>query len=356
MRPVVVDKVASVTRNCQIAREVRVSDEYPCREGDVVAVRVLTDKRTYNTVELPSGRMSLVKRGDVVVGALGHRRALMGYAGVVPSRLATGDRIQILNLGGVLGSCTGQNPDLGPPFECEVLGQVLSFPYLGERIGIPANITQGASPRGDRLEARGIPIVVVVGTCMNAGKTYACAALIQEFTRTGLRVNAFKATGVSLRRDTLSMEDAGASRTQVFTDFGVVTTSDATAPSLARSMITALSEDRPDVLVVELGDGLLGSYGVQAILADKAVRDVLTVVVLAANDPVGAWGGVLRMREEYGIETHVLTGPTTDNVAGTEVLESLLGIPARNARSQPTELARVVLDRIRPGPGAGTPA
>ena len=49
------DKIASVTRACELKREVRVSAEIPCEEGVVVAVRVLNDKSTYNQLELPSG-------------------------------------------------------------------------------------------------------------------------------------------------------------------------------------------------------------------------------------------------------------------------------------------------------------
>ncbi len=49
---------------------------------------------------------------------------------------------------------------------------------------------------------------------------------------------------------------------------------------------------KPDVIVFELGDGMLGTYGVDAILQDDQVRAALTGVVLCANDPVAAWGGV----------------------------------------------------------------
>ena len=217
MKRITLDKIASATSNCKLSREVRVGDEFPCQEGDVVAVRILTEKSTYNTLELTTGRFSLLKPGDVVAGTLGHRRALVGYAGHLPKSLRVGDRIQMLNLGGCLGICTSVNPDLGKPFECEVLGQVQHFPYLGERIGVPANIRQGALPLRSDLALHGVPVVGVVGTCMNAGKTFACMSLIQELTRQGLRVNACKATGVSLRRDLLSMEDAGASKTILFT-------------------------------------------------------------------------------------------------------------------------------------------
>ncbi|HMS16845.1 MAG TPA: hypothetical protein PKA37_08380 [Planctomycetota bacterium] len=343
MKRIVLDKVASVTANCKISREVRLGTEFPCEEGDVVAIRILSRKSTYNNLELTTGRFSQLKPGDVIAGALGHRRALVGYAGHLPHSLAVGDHINILNIGGCLGICTSINPDLGTPFDCEVLGQVLSFPYLGERIGIPANIRQGALPITGVLNVQGIPVVAVVGTCMNAGKTFACASLIQEFVRKGLRVNAAKATGVSLRRDLLSMEDSGAAKTVIFTDLGIVTTKASNAPGLARTMLTHLADDRPDIIVLELGDGLMGSYGVDAILADREMAQAMKAVVLAANDPVGAWGGHRQLRENFQLETTVVTGPATDNDAGTELLRERLLVDAYNARVAPKELAECVL-------------
>lgn len=355
MRRITLDKIASVTLNCQLHREVVVSDEYPCREGDVLAVRVLTNKSTYNQLELTTGRFSQLKPGDVIAGALGHRRALCGYAGHLPEELVTGGRLHLLNLGGVLGIFDSGNPDVGAPFECEVLGQVQHFPYLGERIGVPATITQGAPPLAESLALDGVPVVAVVGSSMNAGKTFAVTALIQELVHAGWTVAAAKATGVSLRRDVLAMEDAGAVRTAVFTDLGVVTTTAANAPALTRTMLTRLASPPPDVLLLELGDGLLGSYGVGAILADAELRAAFSVVVLAANDPVAAWGGVRRMSEEYGLATSVVTGPATDNVAGTEVIRELIGVPAINARTASRELAALVRERVRPRsrPGDG---
>lgn len=345
MRPLLLDKIASVTRNCALRREVRVGDEFPCKEGDVVAVRVLNQKNTYNELELVTGRMSLVKKGDLVAGALGHRNALGGYAGHLPERLAVGDTVNLLNLGGVLGMCDSFNPSVGRPFECEVLGQVLHFPVLGERIGVPANIGRDVPPPVEDLDAEKVPrvpMVMVVGTCMNSGKTFACASLIQELAREKLSVAAFKATGVSLRRDVLVMEDAGATLTMVFTDLGIVTTTEACAPGLARTMYARLAAQRPDLVVCELGDGIMGTYGVHSILADAGLRGRISALVLAANDPVGAWGGVRRLAEEYRVRPTVLTGPCTDNVAGTRMIEQTLDVPARNARTDPAGLAEVV--------------
>jgi hypothetical protein len=343
MRRILLDKIGSVTRNCRLPREVRLDPEIPAVEGGVIAVRVLTSKSTYNQLEQPSGRFSKLKPGDLVAGALGHRKALFGYAGHVPPEVRPGDRINLLNLGGVLGLCDSVNPDLGPPFECEVLGQVLSFPFLGQRVGVPAHITQGALPVSPELSLGGVPVIAIVGSSMNAGKTAAACALVQDLTHRGLRVAAGKATGVSLRRDILAMEDSGAIPVHIFTDFGVVTTTPHESPLVARTLLTHLAAGSPDVIVLELGDGLLGLYGVDAILADPELRGSFRAVVLAASDPVAAWGGVELLKTRYDLAATVVTGPATDNTAGSRLVEQQTGVPGRNARTERAALADLVL-------------
>lgn len=138
------DRIASSTRNAQLGREVFVSEDVVAAEGFVVAARLLDDKTSYNTIEDLSGRMVPLRAGDVIAGTLGARRALHGYAGEVPARIAAGDVLNLLNLGGVIGQCTSASPELGPPFRVEVLGAVLSFPALGDRIGRPAHIRENA--------------------------------------------------------------------------------------------------------------------------------------------------------------------------------------------------------------------
>ena len=346
MRKVLVDKAGSVTMNCRLARELRLGPEIPAVEGGVIAVRVLTSKSTHNDLELPSGRLSKVKPGDIVAGALGHRKALFGYSGHLPDKVAPGDHVNILNTGGVLGICDGVNPDFGEPFTCEVLGQVLHFPFLGERVGLPAHISQNAVPLRDELDTRGVPVIAIVGTCMNSGKTQAACTLVQGLTHQGLRVAAGKATGVSLRRDILAMEDAGAETTMLFTDLGIVTTTAECAPRIARTLLTRLAAGGPDVIVLELGDGLMGLYGVDAILEDSASRGALTSVVLSANDPVGAWGGVALLRDRYGLSASVVTGPATDNAAGTRLVERDTEVRAVNARTDGPKLVACVLEQL----------
>jgi len=346
MRTVVVDKIASVTQACGLSHEVRIAADIPCEEGVVLVVEILNSKSTYNTVELTSGRMAKVSRGDIVVGALGHRNALFGYSGHIPTDLKPGDVIQMLNIGGVLGICDSATPDKGKPFDCKVLGTVLTFPYLGERIGVPARVGYKPLDYDAPLEMRGVPVVALAGTCMEAGKTAAAAAIIARMRHRGLVVDAFKATGVSLRRDILAFEDSGARRTMIFTDLGIVTTTEKSGPALTRTMLTEMASGQPDVIVFELGDGLLGTYGVQSILYDAAIKKALTAVVLSANDPVAAWGGMKLLRERFGIEPAAVTGPATDNMVGVQMIRDQMNVEAFNAISNPADLGDYLIAKL----------
>jgi hypothetical protein len=338
------DKIASVTRNLGLGRWVTLGSDIEAREGAVIAGRIHGEKNVYNQLEDVHGRMSVLHDGDIIVGALGHRNALQGYEGILPTKVETGDRLHLLNLGGVMGICVSSNPGVGAPFEVEVLGQVLSFPQFGSRLGQPAFIQTGAveGKPGTKL----VPVVYVAGTCMNAGKTFAACVLVRAFSQAGFKVGGAKLTGVSLMRDILAMQDYGAEAILDFTDAGVTCSGPATAVAAAEKIFTELADKGVDLIVAETGDGILGEYGVQAILADPGLRAWGAAFVLCANDPVGVEGGVRNLKEVYGIDVDVVAGPATDNRVGGRFVATL-GLPAHNARNQARELGALVVDKVR---------
>jgi hypothetical protein len=342
------DRISSSTKNAALPREVIVGDAIVAEEGYILAVRILEDKSTYNTVEDTSGRMLALRAGDVLAGTLGERRALRGYAGVVPDHIAVGDVLHVLNLGGILGLCTSANPEIGPPFKAEVLGAVLAFPELGDRIGRPAHIRDHAIPPAERLECT-VPVVYVAGTCMNAGKTAAATELVRGLSRSGLRVTAAKLTGVSLMRDALAMQDAGAAAALTFNDAGAASTHAGITVPLAKAILNRLAthpSGRPDVIVAELGDGILGEYGVQDILHDPELMAVGAVHVMCAPDPVACWGAAELYKNEFRLPITVISGPATDNEVGRRYVRESLGLPAHNALREAPAFVGVVRDAL----------
>jgi hypothetical protein len=232
-----VDKIGSATSPLGLAKTVAlVSTCESTKAGDVVVVRALTDSATYNMLELPTGRLAKINPGDLLLGVLGRRRALKGFVGDVPPSLQHGDQLHLLNLGGVIGYCTGHHSSLGDAIELEVIGLAC------DESGRVLNIADAALPPRATL-GESAPIVMIAGTSMNSGKTYAATELIKQATRAGLRVAAAKLSGVACLRDTLNMADHGAVTTASFLDCGLPSTVDVAdlAPS-AKAIIARLNE------------------------------------------------------------------------------------------------------------------
>jgi hypothetical protein len=334
-----IHKIASSTLPCRLEREVEVGSEIDARAGSVLVVRALQEKSVYDKLELETGRMAKVSRDDVIAGALGSRRALRGFVGDVPQELRPGDRIHILNLGGVLGMCTSRLLDVGEPLRVEVIGQAM-------RNGEPLNIRDGALPPVSS-QPDGPPLVVVAGTCMAAGKTLAACEIIQKLTSRGVRLAGAKPTGVACLRDTLNMLDHGAVDAVSFLDAGHASTVGIDdLPAMTKGLFAKLAESSLDAIVVEMGDGIIGGYGVRSLLIDPEIRARTRAWVCCANDLVAAWGAVQQFRE-LRIHLDVMAGSATDNEVGSAYIARELGVPAINARTEPHRLADAIERKLR---------
>lgn len=319
------DKIASSTITLDIPDEVELIESVEAKEGNVLVVRALREKNVYNQLELVDGEMAPIRAGDVFAGVLGARRALHGFVGHVPEAVRVGDTLQVLNLGGTLGICTSANASVGEPLPVEVLGSVR---INGDATG--PNIRKYGIPWRDTLpECR--PIVMISGTCMNSGKTTAAAKIVEGLTASGYRVGAAKLAGVALMRDINKMRASGAVNALCFVHAGLPSTvnREHVVPA-AKGVLHELSKNGVDVLVVELGDGILGGYGVSELLADAEIKAHTAVSIACANDPVGAWGIKKILHEEYGIRVDVISGPATDNQVGVEFVQGNLGVRAAN--------------------------
>ncbi len=335
-----IDKIGSATSPLNLSRAVSIvpSSATP-RAGDVVIVRALTDNATYNMLELPTGRLAKVNPGDVLAGVLGRRRALKGFVGDVPVTVKAGDELHLLNLGGVIGQCSGHHSSLNDAIKVEVLGLAANSEGSIQNIAdvaLPLRATLGSSA----------PLVVIAGACMNSGKTYAATEIIQLGTRAGLRVAAAKLSGIACLRDTLNMQDHGAIATASFLDCGLPSTVGANdlAP-VAKAIIARLNESAPDLIVIELGDGILGGYSVESIFEDEELREAMRALVFCASDYVAAWGGIELFRRR-GIKVDLVAGSVTDSKMGEEYIEREFNVPAANVRRNGTKLFEVVKDKV----------
>ncbi len=337
-RKIRLDRIGSSTLPARLTQITEVSPTVNAEEGAIVVCRALSDNRIYGDIELPTGRQAKVVAGNLIAGVLGARQALHGYMGRVPDAVEVGDTLALLNMGGVIGVCDAPNPSLGKPIQLEVLGQA-------SRNGTLLNIKDFALPPCDTLGA-GAPCVMVVGTCMNSGKTFAAAEIIRILSHAGVKIAAGKLSGVAAMRDLLLMRDNGASAIESFVACGLPSTVNATdLGGVSRSVVTVLDADKPDLIMLELGDGIIGGYNTGSILDDPQLRERTACRILCANDLVGAWGGVQYL-DKAGHRPDIISGPVTDNAVGTTYIETQLNIRSANAMSAPHQLARFVAETV----------
>jgi hypothetical protein len=238
-------------------------------------------------------------------------------------------------MGGVIGECKGHHSSLTDAIELEVIGIVC------DEIGLPMNIADAGLLPADSLH-QSAPIVVVAGSCMNSGKTVAAVEIIRQAANAGLKVAGVKLTGIACLRDTLNMQDHGAFTTTSFLDCGLPSTVDCEKlSSMAKGLFNHVNSFEPDLIVAELGDGIIGGYGVDDILRDTEIKESISSLVFCASDYVGVLGGIATLRE-MGIEINVIAGSVTDSQMGEEFIQAKFGLPAGNARRDGKKLFDLV--------------
>ena len=166
MERIKVDMIASTALLCELDHNPYFSPYVVAEEGYAVVVRALQDKDVYNQLETIDGTFHTLRKGVTFVGVLGERQALKGYSGRLPLRVDKGDIINVLNMGGILGKCISDHPELGPALKVEVLGAVMV-----ERDGqfVHARIKDRALQPLATLEDSA-PLVVISGTAMDTGR------------------------------------------------------------------------------------------------------------------------------------------------------------------------------------------
>jgi hypothetical protein len=336
MKTLEADKIGSATSPLKLTKTVTVINENKLpKAGNVVVVRALSESVTYGNLELPNGRLAKINRNDVLLGVLGKRRALKGFVGDVPDSIKSGDRLNLLNMGGVIGVCLGHHSSLSEAIEVEVLG--IAANENGDVLSIADNALQPTA-----FLEKSAPIVVVAGTCMNSGKTVAATEIIKQAHHAGLKICGAKMSGVAALRDTLNMEDHGACATASFLDCGLPSTVDyGDLSPVAKAILNHLNSFEPDLIVVELGDGIVGGYAVDSVLKDAEIKDAISSFVFCAGDYVGVVGGIAVLKN-LGIEIDVIAGSVTDSQMGEDFVQNAYGIKAGNARRDGKRLFEIL--------------
>lgn len=294
------------------------------RAGDVVLARV-TELGHHKRLESPVSRRQNLFIGDLIVVAYGSRYAADQFLARVPDDLGP---CHLVAGGGMAALVEDQHARVEDATRIEPIG------LLTEADGTHLNLTALApyAVGAATTERNQVPVIAVVGTSMNSGKSTVLAHLARGLADSGLRVHAGKATGTGAGNDVGLFADAGAHRVLDFTDFGYETTfrlGHDRVRDLFSSMLDELTREAeqgaPDVALVEIADGVYQAE-TAALLADELFAARIDTVVFAAADALGAAAGVQAIRS-HGHRPALVSGVVTASPIMTREATVAVDVP-----------------------------
>jgi hypothetical protein len=110
---------------------------------------------------------------------------------------------------------------------------------------------------------------------------------------------------------------------------------------VAKAILNHLNSFQPDLIVVELGDGIIGGYSVESVLQDIQIKRAISSFVFCATDYVGVVGGMTVLKN-IGIEIDVVAGSVTDSQMGEDFVQDEFGLNAGNARRDGLRLFNLI--------------
>lgn len=295
------------------------SDVRP-QPGDVVLARV-AEIGQHKRLESPVSRRQFLHVGDEVLVAYGHRYAPDQFEAEIPADLGP---VNLVAAGGLAARVLTQHGGIQDATLLEPVG------LLADADGI-ANLSRYA-PQAitsyARRTDRTIPTFVVLGSSMNAGKSTTLASLVRGLTNAGMNVAAGKATGTGAGGDPAMFLDAGATKVLDFTDFGVPSTYKMNYPQLkdlVGSVRAELLADEPDVVVIEIADGVYQDETAR-LMRDADFSHAIDRVLFAAGEALGAKAGV-GLLQDAGLDIAAVSGRLTSSPLAAREARAALDVP-----------------------------
>jgi len=320
------------------------------KAGDLVLARV--DSIGYHSaLQLPDGRRKHLFVRDEIVVAYGNRYAPNQFEAVVPKTLGP---CQLVAAGGVAAKALSWHSNV-----TKGATQITPIGLLAGQTGDPANLRDYALPSIERLPSRRPPIVAVVGTAMDSGKTQTAGHLVKGLSHAGLRVGYAKVTGTGAGGDMWFLRDAGSNLVLDFTDAGAVSTYLLSAAEMERIFVTLvahLTKARLDCIVLEIADGVL-QRETSALLASDVFREAVGGVIFASCDAMGAVAGAAWLKSR-NLPLVALSGVLTASPLQREEASKATGLPIFSRQDLAQEKAAQgilgLVERERPRRGVAS--
>jgi hypothetical protein len=282
--------------------------------GDYVVGEIIAPLTQKPLIEDCHGRMIEVRKGDLIIGALGVRSATLEAVGSWQD-IGEDGKMEILTEGGLFGKATSVSIKLGDLAPMIYQGHIVR---KGKKVCMKNFLPHFLQ------EDYNYPTIVIIGTSMSCGKTTISRLLIPLLKKFKLKIAGVKLAGAGQYHDILSMQDAGADIIFDFVNVGLPSTicSATEYETAMNNLLSLVAGAKPDLVVAEVGASPFGPYN--GSLALEKITSQICFTIVCANDPYG----VLGLINSFNIAPDVISGVVTNNQAGVELVENLTGIKA----------------------------
>ena len=314
-----VEIFTSLTRISDLAEapfKIRTLERASWEMGDYVVCEITDPGGHSLLIELQSGRMRGIIGGETIMGALGDRFATLEATGSWEAIGADG-KMHVLTGAGLFGKLTSKSVYLPPMMELRYVGHVF-------RNDQKIRMEDFVLPVEDK--PFDIPVILFYGTSMSAGKTTSARIVTHLFKSAGYSVVGAKLAGAGRYRDILAVKDVGADAVFDFVDVGLPSSicEGALYKKKLHQLLNRIAATAADVAVVEVGASPMEPYN--GSLAIEALRPNLKFSVMSASDPYAVYG----LMKAYGMTPDLVTGVTSNTLAGIALVEQLCGVRAIN--------------------------
>jgi len=284
--------------------------------GDYILGKIINAGGNDLRIELPSGRMRGIIKGDYLLGVLGERYATLEVTGSwkqVDDTL----KMHVLTAAGLLGKLSSKSVFLPELMEIQYMGHAFRN---GKKVKMADFI-----PTVEQLPYR-TPTVLFMGTSMSAGKTTSARIVTHIFKSAGYKVAGAKLSGAGRYKDIVALNDAGADAIFDFVDVGLPSTlvPKEVYQERLKQLLSLIQGAQADIAIIEVGASPLEPYNGE--IAFEAIKDQIKCTILSASDPYAVYG----LMKAFELTPDIVSGITSNTEAGRELVRKLCDVEALN--------------------------
>lgn len=341
MKKIKLDKIPYLFKNVNLSYEVFISNKITPIEGSIIVVQALENEGKKDEFDFANGRLGKVVKGDIFSGILGLRKAVVEFAGYIPTHVKVGDELYLVCESGLIGQISGVYESWGKPMKVKVLGGIV------DKDGNQLNLKNYSLPA--IKNNNNIPIIAFIGTRMDCGKTTMACKIALNLKKNGKKINAIKPTGVAFSQDLYKLKDYGSQVVLDFVDMGLPSTCNGSIGkiiSVTENLINHAKSSNPDLILMEFGDSLLGAYHVNDILNYQKIKKQIKFTILAANDLLGIKGAI-EILNESKLKIDLITGPIANSKIGIDLIKKNFGIKAESNQHEIPKTINMITNLLK---------